>query len=491
MTIDQLIAQVRATIAARLATRAEHTSTIEQIRAACHADNERDPSTTEVEQVTQAREARAAIDAEIGDEATPAAGTLRFRLNELLEEQRADERAATLLREVTPAPGATQPPAYDRVHRVGQEQRTYRPDERGGVERSGGQFLRDLATQFLYNDPGAAERLNRHMAEERVERGAQIEGMLDRAAGTGAFAGLTVPQFLTDFYAPAARALRPLADAMRKHDLPSQGMTVNISRITTGTSVAVQAAENTGVSETNIDDTLLTIPIQTSSGQQTLSRQSIERSTGAEDAMLDDLFRAYATTLDNTIITQAATGLSAAVQGGNTVAYTDATPTAAELWPKFLDAQQRVESALLSADTDSDAVIMHARRWAWLQSQVGPNWPFIAQMNTPVQAGGVNDGAKQYGAGYRGRVAGLNVIVDNNIQTTLGAGTEDEAYVVNLNECHLWEDPSAPVLIRAEQPAAASLGVLFVVYGYFAYTFGRYPLAVAKVNGTGFIAPTF
>jgi hypothetical protein len=30
------------------------------------------------------------------------------------------------------------------------------------------------------------------------------------------------------------------------------------------------------------------------------------------------------------------------------------------------------------------------------------------------------------------------------------------------------------VFIRAEQPAAASLGVLLVVYGYFAYTFARY-----------------
>jgi hypothetical protein len=46
------------------------------------------------------------------------------------------------------------------------------------------------------------------------------------------------------------------------------------------------------------------------------------------------------------------------------------------------------------------------------------------------------------------------------------------------------------MLIRAEQPAAASLGVLFVVYGYFAYTHARYSHA-QKIAGTGLIAPSF
>jgi hypothetical protein len=45
--------------------------------------------------------------------------------------------------------------------------------------------------------------------------------------------------------------------------------------------------------------------------------------------------------------------------------------------------------------------------------------------------------------------------------------------------------------IRAEQPAAASLGVLLVAYAYFGYTFQRYPSgAMAKVSGTGLITLT-
>jgi hypothetical protein len=83
------------------------------------------------------------------------------------------------------------------------------------------------------------------------------------------------------------------------------------------------------------------------------------------------------------------------------------------------------------------------------------------------------------------------VITDNNIPTTKGGGTEDEIYVTSSQECHLWEDPNAPVFIRAEQPAAAQLGVLLVLYGYFAYTFGRYANSVGLIGGTGLIAPVF
>jgi hypothetical protein len=87
------------------------------------------------------------------------------------------------------------------------------------------------------------------------------------------------------------------------------------------------------------------------------------------------------------------------------------------------------------------------------------------------------------------------VIVDNNV-TTVGlagavtGGTQDHTYVLDQKECHLWEDPSAPVFIRAEQTNAASLGVLFVLYGYFAYTFSRYAQSQV-ISGTGSVPPTF
>jgi hypothetical protein len=130
---------------------------------------------------------------------------------------------------------------------------------------------------------------------------------------------------------------------------------------------------------------------------------------------------------------------------------------------------------------------MHSRRWYWLSSQMSATWPMINWTNLPVQAAGTADAASAYGSGPRGVLpSGLVVIVDNNIPTNQGAGTnEDELYVVPASECHLWEDPNAPMFIRAEQAKAANLGVLLVAYSYFAYTMQRYANGMQKVGGTG------
>ena len=51
----------------------------------------------------------------------------------------------------------------------------------------------------------------------------------------------------------------------------------------------------------------------------------------------------------------------------------------------------------------------------------------------------------------------------------------------------LWEDPNMPVYIRAEQPSAATLQILNVIYSYSAFTAGRQPKAVSAISGTGMI----
>jgi hypothetical protein len=379
-----------------------------------------------------------------------------------------------------PTSAASTKPAYDRVARVGREERTYSRE----ADPGGDLFLRDVAASWLMGNPESQHRLNRHMQEERVER----PQYLTRAAGTGAFTGLVVPQYLTDMYAPAVANMSPFADICNPHPLPPDGMTVNISRITTATSVAEQTSENSAVSETDIDDTLLTENVLTAAGQQTLSRQAIERGTGIEDVTLGDLYRRYATNKDSMLINKATVGLAALA---TTTTYTDATPTGAELYPKILAAAAGVEAALLTFGQPTH-VVMHSRRWHWLNSQLTSTWPLISQPGVDPRAIGTNTAAA-YGTGFRGVLPnGMPVVVDNNIVTNGGTGTnEDIIYVVCSDECHLWEDPNAPVFIRAEQPKAANLGVLLVVYGYFAFSFRRYSNAVQSISGTGLSTPTF
>jgi hypothetical protein len=265
-------------------------------------------------------------------------------------------------------------------------------------------------------------------------------------------------------------------------------MTVNLSRITTATATAIQASENAAVQETDIDDTLLTINVQTNAGQQDVSRQASERGAGIESVVLDDLFRQYATNLDSTLINQATNGL---VNVATTVTYTDASPTAAELYPKVLEGLAGVEAALLDQASGENIAVMHSRRWYWMQSQVGTSWPFIGQPGYGAQQGGANTGVA-YGSGFRGILPnGTPVVVDNNVPINLGGGTnEDRIFLVDKNECHLWEDPSAPYFIRAEQTGLANLSIKLVVYGYFAYTHARYTQA-RQIGGTGLVTPAF
>jgi hypothetical protein len=371
-------------------------------------------------------------------------------------------------------------PAYDRVARVGVEERTYNK----GNDRIGKNFLMDVCRQFVFQDVEASAKLARHIAEERVERAEYMT----RAVGTGQFVGLTVPQYLTDLYAPATAGLRPFANICNRHPLPADGMTVNISRITTASSAAIQASQNAAVSETNMADTLLSPAVQTTAGQQSVSRQAIDRGTGIEDVTMQDLFNRVSTNLDSTLINQASTGLTN-VATSNT--YTDATPTGPELYPKILGAASGVEAAMLALGRPTHAV-MHSRRWYWLSKEMTSTWPMINWTNISVQASGQANAGASYNSGVRGVLpSGLEVVTDNNISTALGAGTEDEIYIVPASECHLWEDPQAPLFIRAEQTLAASLGVLLVAYSYFAYTFGRYANGMQKILGTGLIAPSF
>lgn len=481
-TIDDLIRAAEEAFTKAAAERQAKQSALVALRAGVQSGD-----TTITEQaVTDAIAAR--------DAAVTAEETARAKVDEYRAEKALDEDLNRKAREVSPTPAAERKPAYDGVARVGAEERTYAPHKERGFNatdgkfgqgvKPGGEFLRDVGLAFL-GDYEARDRLARHMKEERVERAGWFEA---RAAGTGAFAGLVVPQYLTDLYAPAAAAMRPFANAINKHDLPASGMTVNISRITTATSAAVQSAENAAVSETDIDDTLLTITLQTGAGQQTLSRQAVERGTGVEGVMLDDLFRRYHTTVDSTLLNQATNGLT---NVATAIAYTDASPTVAELYPKFLQALAAVEAAMLDQDPGDNIAVMHSRRWYWIQNALTSTWPLAAQPGIAAQMGMTNL-ATAYGSGVRGVLPnGTPVIGDNNIATNLGAGTnEDEIYILNRRESHLWEDPSAPMLIRAEETKAANLGILFVVYGYFAYTHARYTQA-QKIGGTGLVTPAF
>jgi HK97 family phage major capsid protein len=381
---------------------------------------------------------------------------------------KASEARAAVAAVVTPVGGTT----------VTREARTYSPE----AEVS---FVKDAFNAQFKNDYAAQERLARHTKEETIER---------RAVGTSAFAGLVIPQYLVDLAAPFARAGRPTADfATSKHTLPAAGMSLEISRMTTGTSTAIQETQNTAVSLTDPDDTLLSIPVRTIAGQADLSRQAVERGTGIDTFVVADLIRSWHTTVDAQVLNGTGsngqfTGIRNA--GGNAITYTATTPTTALLYSKLADAYQQVESNVFIAPTH---IVMHPRRLAAILASSDTTGRPIAvpTANGPMNSVTAGAGLPGYGnSGYS--IMGLPVVTDANVGTAYGAATnQDEIYVVAAPEMHLWEQAGSPFALSFDQTIAGSLTLKTVVYGYGAFTAGRYPLAASIISGTGLVAPTF
>ena len=356
---------------------------------------------------------------------------------------------------------------------VKSEARTYSPK----AETS---FIADAYAAQFNNDFAAKDRLARHMNEEKIER---------RDVTSANFAGLVVPQFLTELAAPFARAGRPFLEVARKHQLPDSGLVISISKVTTGSSTAVQT-EGAAVSETNMDDTKLDVSVVTVAGQQNVSRQAIERGTNIDSLVMADLVSAYHTNLDSLFVTTSATSLTNTIT--QVVTYTDASPTVAELYPKLADAIQRIQTNFFAGP---NFILMHPRRLAFilaaLDDQKRPLAVPVPNFNgQPAIASG--NGAPVYGnSGYT--IMGLPVITDANVITTNGAGANEDVIILgNTQEAHLFEQGAGePMMLRFEQPKASELDVTMIVYGYSAFTANRYPNAFSLIGGTGLVTPTF
>jgi HK97 family phage major capsid protein len=265
-------------------------------------------------------------------------------------------------------------------------------------------------------------------------------------------------------------------------------MTVNIGRLTTGVTSYVQASENTAPTESSPDDTLLTINVNTVAAMFDLSKQAVLRGTGVETQLLGDSIRSYQSKLDGLALNgSGSSGEHRGIlntSGINAVTYTDASPTYLEMWPKLIDAVQAVATNFYSG---ANYIVMHpSMAGALLKAVDGSNRPMIVPSSGgPMNAPGTYD---QIGYDSRFSLLGIPVIEDANMPTNLGTGTNETAIIVgNFSESYIWEDNGgAPLYVRFEQPDG-NIAIRTVVFGFSAYTAGKYPAAFSAITGTGLI----
>ena len=406
------------------------------------------------------------------------------KLDRLLADEAEDQRISQMRKDITPTATAD---FFTRNR--GQKASVYSVNARAvytaeGAANGERSYLTDLFRAQVLGDPAAMRRLDEH--GQTVPQDPQ-----HRDASTANVAGFVPPQYLVELFAEAVKAGRPSANLCTPAPLPPSGMSVNLGRVTTATSIAAQNGENTAVSNTDPDDTLLTVPVRTYAGYADLSRQAVERGEMVDQLVMADLATSYNAALNSAILNGDGnngthTGIRN-IAGIGATTYTDATPTIGELLPKIADAVGKVMSQRY---TGPDAIVMHPRLWAWMLGQVDSDGrPLVVPNGAgPNNAAGVA-GTPDYTARSAGYLFGVPVVLDGTVPTNLGAGTNETAIIVGaFKDAYLFEDPAgAPAQLRVEQPLADQLGIRFVAYGYSAFAGGRFPTAFATVTGTGLI----
>jgi HK97 family phage major capsid protein len=352
---------------------------------------------------------------------------------------------------------------------------------------NGRSYLQDLArTQLNMDGSGESiERLRRHAQEVATDTEYRD---LNRTDGNGGY--FVPPLWLMSQWIELARAGRAVANVVTSQALPPGTDSINIPKVATGTSAAIQTADNAAVSETDLTDTSVTAPVRTIAGQQDVAIQLLDQSpVSFDEVVFRDLVADYATKLDLQVIS--GSGSSGQVTGirntSSIETVTAGTATVKSVYSKIADAVQRVHTLRFMPPT---VIVMHPRRWAWfLAATDTTDRPLVVPsagnpQNAMATLGVV--GAEQ----VVGQMHGLPVVTDPNLPTTLGTGTnEDVIHVMRASDLLLYESGIRTRVLP--DVGSGTLTVRLQVYGYMAFTAARYPKSVVEIGGAGLVAPTF
>ncbi len=387
-------------------------------------------------------------------------------------------------------------------------------------------YFKDLATLAVRGNgmDDAQKRLNRHGAEMDVEMPARAQRRDDNAEkevrnqvgwdapnifekrvnpnrtdGQGGY--LVPPVWLMDELIPILRAGRVIADQCNGQDLPAGTDSINLPKLATGTSTAIQTADAQSVSSTDFTDTSVSAGVKTIAGQEDISIQLLEQSPLSLDSVIfSDLIADYNKKLDLQVL--AGTNANGQVQGlyssagasswtnYNQVTYTDASPTAPELFSPLAVALSQIEQNRF--DLEGVKFFMHSRRWFWMAAAVdGNSRPIVLPSSFPGFNPLAVAGATAVPPGYKGQLAlGFPVFTDPLVTTTdtAGGGTlQDIIIALKTPDAFLFEGELRQRTLP--EVLSGTLQVRFQVYNYVAFLL-RYAQSLAIISGSGMAAPS-
>jgi HK97 family phage major capsid protein len=358
--------------------------------------------------------------------------------------------------------------------RVKREPLTY---ERG----NGFSVFADLARVKVENDESAQARIHSHLKEMRIEKRAHP----NQTAGEGG--EFIAPIWMQDEWIKLPRAGRAVADSLNRKPFPGTN-SVNLPKLATGSETAVQT-DGGAVKSTDITTTSVTGAAQTIAGQQDVSMQLVDLSNpGMDEVLFDDLGRDYNQRVDILVINSSTSNAKGLLQlsGTNEVTFTQATPTVPLLYPKVANGIQKIHTGIFRPPS---VIGMHPRRWAFILAGLDTqNRPLVTPY-AGINAVGKVDGVVS--EAIVGEIQGLPVIVDANIPTNEGAGTnQDSVLIYSARDLYLFEDDTPRLRVLSEV-LSGNLQVRFQIYNYVILIAGRLPKAISKIQGTGLAEPTF
>ena len=329
-------------------------------------------------------------------------------------------------------------------------------------------------------------------AGDRLRRNNEVRA-LGNTGGTGGSGGeFAPPAYLLEDWVRLARPGRVTADLFYKQDLPANVSSVQIPKISTGTTTATQSTQNTALSQTDLTTAFLSSGIVTIGGKQVVAQQLVDQSGIPFDkVVMEDIAADYAKQIGVQVLI--GTGAVGQLKGfltpasTNVVTWTQATPTAAGFYGQLARLQGQIAATRLAP---ADVIVMAPRRWAWLASYTDSTGrPLVVPT-----AGGFNSMATPDGAyasaGHVGTLLGLDVVVDPNIPINLGAGlNQDVVLMFKRDDIWFWEADLRADIQTA--PYADSLGLLFRCWNYSAMIPDRYLASLGQLQGTGLTTPTF
>jgi HK97 family phage prohead protease len=265
------------------------------------------------------------------------------------------------------------------------------------------------------------------------------------AASTTNNAGLVPTRQLTQVINPLANADRPFIEAISRGVLPDAGMTFQIPKISQVPTVAVTAQGN-APSNTDLEDSYLSVTVQKFAGQQTFSVEILDRSSPAFFAeLVKNMEYAYAKATDARVATVV---LAAATDGGNR------TMSAANLLDFIADGAADIYTNTLGF---AQNIVVSPAQWGAIMGLVDSTNRAIYTATNPMNAGG-----NATPVSLRGNINGLNLYVDRNL-----SGTGDDSIVIVNPDSYTWYE-SPQFKLEAAVIASGQINVAYYGYGAIA-----------------------